>query len=125
MKRIFIGLVIFLAVAVAGVYGWRQYLISDAHQLLLSDLADPDAALFRNVSYVGEWSGRGVVCGEVNIKNRMGGYIGYRRYFVWPEVVGVKKADYQIEGNRIVSDRIYKICDDFRYADNRWWRISW
>jgi len=124
VKRVFIGLVIFLAVAVAGVYGWRQYLISDAHKLLLSDLADPDAALFRNVSYVGEWNGRGVVCGEVNTKNRLGGYVGYRRYFVWRPYKDVVRGHYQIEKD-MNQNYIKNICDDIRFSDRAWWKMQW
>jgi len=39
------------------------------------NLKDPDSAKFRNVVAI-----RGVVCGEINAKNSMGGYVGFRRF---------------------------------------------
>lgn len=53
--------------------------ISDAQQLAARDLADPGSAQFRNVAYYPNGKS---VCGEINAKNRMGGYVGYRRFFV-------------------------------------------
>jgi len=40
---------------------------------------DPDSANFRNLLVTVDKSGR-TLCGEVNAKNRMGGYVGYRRF---------------------------------------------
>jgi hypothetical protein len=40
-------------------------------------LTDPGSAQFRNVVQM-----PGYVCGEVNAKNRMGGFNGYRRFYV-------------------------------------------
>ncbi len=39
------------------------------------DLSDPESAQFRNIKNVGTH-----ICGEVNAKNRFGGYTGYRRF---------------------------------------------
>lgn len=55
---------------------------SNAHQkyrsVVSSELFDPNSAEFRN-EFV---SKAGYYCGEVNAKNRMGGYIGYKRILV-------------------------------------------
>jgi hypothetical protein len=43
-------------------------------------LNDPDSALFRDVKQSAR--DKEVWCGELNAKNRMGGYVGYTRYVV-------------------------------------------
>lgn len=55
-------------------------------------LADDRSARFRDVSVVIQDSGTKAVCGEVNAKNRAGGYIGYQHFisagtdeFTWLE----------------------------------------
>ncbi len=49
---------------------------------VIAQLSDPDSATFRNLR---EWV-KGVphlgYCGEVNAKNRLGGYVGYRTFLV-------------------------------------------
>ncbi|HXX86623.1 MAG TPA: hypothetical protein VEN29_21915 [Casimicrobiaceae bacterium] len=44
-------------------------------------LIDPESARFRN-DFVSRKDGEPVVCGEINYKNSLGGYIGYQR-FIW------------------------------------------
>lgn len=49
-----------------------------AREAVAKQLTDPSSAQFRN-----EWSKKdGWVCGEVNSKNTMGGYVGFKRYTV-------------------------------------------
>lgn len=43
-------------------------------------LVDPGSARFRNVRAYPQASGTTAVCGEVNAKNRAGGYNGYQRF---------------------------------------------
>lgn len=43
-------------------------------------LVDPGSARFRNVRVYPQSSGTKAVCGEVNAKNRAGGYNGYERF---------------------------------------------
>lgn len=44
-------------------------------------LTDPDSAQFRNLQVYGDGlPGDTVVCGEVNAKNRLGGYVGFRHF---------------------------------------------
>jgi hypothetical protein len=49
-----------------------------------SDLVDPSSAMFRNVAHWREttkdtWD---AWCGEINVKNRMGGYTGWSSFFL-------------------------------------------
>jgi hypothetical protein len=43
------------------------------------DLIDPDSAQFRNVRFVGTVD-KPTMCGEINAKNRFGGYVGFRAF---------------------------------------------
>jgi hypothetical protein len=43
-----------------------------------SDLVDPSSAMFRNVTFGG--IGINTWCGEINVKNRMGGYTGWKLF---------------------------------------------
>jgi hypothetical protein len=48
-----------------------------------SDFVDPSSAMFRNITYspgsanLGLWD---TYCGEINAKNRMGGYVGWKPF---------------------------------------------
>lgn len=46
-------------------------------------LYDPESARFRGVRAV--YAG---YCGEVNAKNRLGGYVGYREFWASPPAIG-------------------------------------
>lgn len=52
-------------------------LIAKSKTMMADRFADPDSAKFRKVFVI-----KGTVCGEVNAKNLMGGYVGYRRFVV-------------------------------------------
>lgn len=69
---------------VASVFGWRAYLVHELRKPVLAQLSDPDSAIFRN-EYLpygwSEWRVAGnILCGEINAKNKMGGYVGYRKF---------------------------------------------
>jgi hypothetical protein len=49
-------------------------------EIVKTRLNDPDSALFRDVKQ--SRRDKEVWCGELNAKNRMGGYVGYTRYVV-------------------------------------------
>lgn len=71
MKRI-------LAVAVAALVlgGCGNSKIDQAHSAIKRMLNDPDSAQFRDDVVLEN----GRVCGEVNSKNKMGGYVGFLPY---------------------------------------------
>ncbi|MBC6982903.1 hypothetical protein [Caulobacter sp. 17J80-11] len=51
-----------------------------AQKAVKEKLTDPDSAKFRSLSVYRQSSGVKVVCGEVNAKNRAGGYNGFERF---------------------------------------------
>jgi hypothetical protein len=51
-----------------------------ARDVLLASLVDPDSLQLRNTRFVGD-----LVCGEMNSRNRMGGYVGFRQFVVLPD----------------------------------------
>lgn len=57
--------------------GTDAFKISKARELVAEDLIDPSSATFRNETVHGD-----AVCGEVNAKNRMAGYVGFSRFVV-------------------------------------------
>ncbi len=55
-------------------------------------LTDPDSAQFRNVHEI-ERKGGWIVCGEVNSKNRLGGYVGFKKFSAT-----------EVEGDLMIAD---------------------
>ncbi len=55
---------------------------SQAEDLVRMQLVDPNSAEFRAMRVVRDQYGSNAVCGEVNAKNRAGGYAGFRRFMV-------------------------------------------
>lgn len=55
--------------------------ISKARAALEMQMTDPQSAQYRN-EQMKPW---GVVCGEANMKNSAGGYIGYTQYIAFPK----------------------------------------
>ena len=56
--------------------------IKVAKALVAEQLTDPDSAQFRDIEVIDKGDGKFVVCGKVNAKNRMGGYVGYEVFVV-------------------------------------------
>lgn len=83
MRKILVALAVVVLI-VAGVFAWRAYLVHELRKPVLAQLNDPDSALFRDewlLSGWSEWRVLGsVLCGEVNTKNKMGGYVGYAKF---------------------------------------------
>lgn len=55
------------------------YQIGLAHFAIRQRAKDPDAAQFRNERFL-ERGDTSIVCGEANLKNAFGGYIGYQPF---------------------------------------------
>lgn len=55
--------------------------VAKSHKIVAGLLNDPESAQFRNEAVEGA-----AVCGEVNAKNQMGGYVGFSRYIATPSV---------------------------------------
>jgi hypothetical protein len=60
---------------------WTEVLSTEAKvaKLVKRSLTDPESAKFRNIN---KGSDPGLVCGEVNSKNRLGGYVGFTKFLV-------------------------------------------
>ena len=78
--------VVAIAVGIGAAIWVPDYLeIKKAQAVVEKNLNDPDSAIFRNAVVARESiPDKGIeyvyVCGEVNAKNRMGGYVGYNEY---------------------------------------------
>jgi len=59
--------------------GTAAHDIKEAHAAVRYELDDPASGNFRNDRVEGSGDTR-IVCGEVNAKNRMGAYVGFRPY---------------------------------------------
>lgn len=72
------------ALAACGLLDGSRSVKSEAQQAVKSLLKDPDSATFRNVQIRerGNIDGQDqkLVCGEVNARGPMGGYVGYTRF---------------------------------------------
>jgi hypothetical protein len=66
--------VVFSSIAMLG--GCSNANVEAAKKKIESQLADPLSAQYRNITT----SSQGVVCGEVNAKNKMGGYTGFQQF---------------------------------------------
>ena len=67
------------ACAVSGcdkIPGTDAYKIKIAQEVAARDLIDPSSAQFRDLKVR-----KDIVCGEINAKNRMGAYVGFKRFF--------------------------------------------
>lgn len=65
----------------------RVKMVDAATTAIRDSMKDPESARFRRV--VVSPKGR-AVCGEVNAKNEMGGYVGFRRFIVAADRAGVE-----------------------------------
>jgi hypothetical protein len=62
----------------------KTFDVEKAKQKIADDLRDPDSAKFRKLFVSSFTNDKGVtyfyLCGEINAKNAMGGYVGYRNF---------------------------------------------
>lgn len=56
---------------------------ADAERAVVARITDPESARFQGVQANGRW---GFVCGFVNAKNKMGGYVGFQQFYFDKEV---------------------------------------
>lgn len=77
------GIYFFIAIALgigaSVLYNWKHdewIAIPKARESLRAQLRDPGSAEFRNERI----TKAGALCGEVNAKNGMGGYVGFKKY---------------------------------------------
>lgn len=68
---------------------------------LKRDLIDPDSAQFRDTELS---PNRECMSGQVNSKNRMGGYVGFKKFFVSEKEVILSKDEYGLDVSRAILD---------------------
>lgn len=84
--------------------------VAAAERTVAGMLVDPGSAQFRNVTYHG--AGGVSVCGEVNAKNRMGGYNGFMRFWSYRKADGEWAADIQSDDDEESFDVMWRLtCD--------------
>ena len=78
---------LFVSIVAAGVFTFATKTDDFLRDMLIkhSNFIDPSSAIFRNVTYASETYGLFGVniktwCGEVNVKNQLGGYVGWRPF---------------------------------------------
>ena len=101
--------------------GWRFYLVNELKKPVLAKLSDPDSAQFQNLTYIGNWTvAGGVLCGQVNAKNKMGGYVGYQWFDAYSG--GAMVEDDLVK--KIYDDASLKRCD-FSEDKTPFWHLRW
>lgn len=117
-KRAFLATAAVLVAVVAAAAAYRHFvLVEGLRDSVREQLNDPDSARFRYERYVGDWTvQRGFLCGEVNAKNAMGGYVGYR-----PFATGDGLANIQSDVEREAG---IKVCD-IDESMVPWWWLRW
>jgi hypothetical protein len=58
---------------------------SRAKQAMLRKLTDPESARWGDFYRIADPAANGLVCGAVNSKNKMGGYVGMTGFVYWPK----------------------------------------
>jgi hypothetical protein len=100
-----VSALLIIAVFVGKPYFQKQAVITTAQDAIKRHLVDPGSAEFK-IEKVVYSSISGTVCGEVNSKNRAGGYVGFRR-FIWNV----------LEGKESIAVSEERIQDDFSISD--------
>ena len=79
--RLLVPALVVLASLTAAFFVWQRFFSHEAKviRLVQATLTDPESAQFRGVRRSGSAS---FTCGEVNAKNRMGGYVGFTPFMV-------------------------------------------
>ena len=103
--------------------GTNANLEREARKYVIGTLRDPQSAQFRNLKVVdGSIDGRGekLVCGEVNAKNAMGGFVGFQPFIY----IAGRKAAAMSQGESATEIRERSIGPDHNWisdeAKARW-----
>ena len=119
-KKAWLGVAVGCILLVAVVFGWRAYLIQELRKPVLAQLSDPEAAQFKDERLFGDWTLQGgALCGSVNAKNRLGGYVGFRAFKAFPGLAEVE-TEFSESFKR---DAGLSLCGFERVAP--WWHMRW
>jgi hypothetical protein len=100
------GAVALLLVAGRMYQGSDAQLIDDSKAAMRASLFDPTSATFEDLRVVKHDQDRRIVCGSVNAKNRLGGYVG-RRPFLYNGYAAVIYGDAETSTEVDVTLRVY------------------
>lgn len=114
MKRLMFSVLVVLAL-IGAALSYRQFvLVPPLKDRVLKLLKDPASAQFRDLHYYGDWTvSSGLLCGEVNAKNAIGGYVGFRSF----------TADAK-QGTIERDTKLSEYCGHLK-LDAPWWWIRW
>ena len=76
------SLILMVSLAACGGCQFQPSLIAESKEQVARKLVDPASAQFRDMKVHESRDGVVAVCGEVNGKNRVGGYAGFRKFYV-------------------------------------------
>lgn len=83
MKKLIAATAISVAILVIGGVSYRAFLAKAIQAPLVEAAVDPESVRFRHVKMVGDWTVRGtMMCGEMNARNRTGGYEGFQKFAI-------------------------------------------
>lgn len=83
MKKALAAIGLLALMGGVGFYLYTGYLIHQHRNAVLAQLKDPDSAKFRNerlLNREGLTVNGTTLCGEVNAKSEMGGYVGFKKF---------------------------------------------
>lgn len=121
MRRIITIGTLAVALLAAGGLAYRGYLIHELRKPVIAHLNDPDSAQFRDEKLFSGWTiEQSALCGEVNAKNRMGGYVGYAPFTVVAGIAHISDA-FESDFKRLSG---LPICS-LEQTPLPWWHIRW
>lgn len=106
MKSIWMLLSVALGLAGCG-YSSEE---NTAIERVKSQLSDPESAQFRNVHEGVERKNGWIVCGEVNAKNKFGGYTGFKKFSATEKEGDVLIADSDSVEGVVAGALIENVC---------------
>jgi hypothetical protein len=103
-----------LAISALTLSGYAAGANERAKAAIARQFVDPESTRFRNVfqSQDIETGNRTFVCGELNTKNRMGGYVGYTRFLI--EVNGRGEIAFDTPNSSTFANKWYDFCGNRR-----------
>ncbi len=103
--RIGIGASLLVVLAAAAFYFWTHRSVEQTHaaelKLVADNLFDPESVRWRGLVLATD----GAVCGEVNAKNKIGGYVGFRKFYVYQGAYGIESMDEAFVTGRAVTEQ--------------------
>ncbi|SFB74040.1 hypothetical protein SAMN05216344_102162 [Polaromonas sp. OV174] len=118
-KRLVVAACLF-GVLFLTVFGYRAFIMHRLRSEVLAGLNDPQSAQFQGERLFSDWTpGGSAMCGEVNAKNRMGGYVGFRPFVALPGYASVETEF----GEQFKKKVGLPTCSFDKVA--KWWHLKW